>query len=86
MLEGKTSDKLSRYSYLTSVQVFLLYQNLDRSSWPKSTRDSRSAYGSLKEHLMQVFDARASEAINDPLSEAPSVSAVTSSPGLLDLC
>ncbi|KAF2403582.1 RabGAP/TBC [Trichodelitschia bisporula] len=51
-------------------KIFLLFQTLDRSAWPSILADSRSAYESLRSHLLRAIEhpeEAGSEA--DPLSD-----------------
>jgi TBC1 domain family protein 5 len=51
-------------------QIFLLFNTLDRSSWPTSLTDSRTAYDSLRSHFLRAIEHPDEiESVVDPLSE-----------------
>jgi TBC1 domain family protein 5 len=57
--------------YLIEIlQVFLLFQNADQSSWFQTLADSRSAYDSLRVHFLRAIDNPDEvDSDIDPLSE-----------------
>ena len=55
-------------------KAFLVFENLDQSTWPKTTRDSRSAYTSLKEHFVRDVGSLDDLSAADPLADDESVS------------
>ena len=56
------------------MQAFLVFENLDLSTWPKILHDSRSAYDALKEHLLPSDQARTGLSGSDPLVDDVGVS------------
>jgi TBC1 domain family protein 5 len=48
-------QSLKAHSYI-GIQIFLLFQNLDRASWPASLYNSRSAYESLRAHYLRAIE------------------------------
>ena len=55
-------------------QAFLVFENLDLSTWPKVLRDSRSAYVALKEHFLPSAQQVDRLAASDPLADDIGVS------------
>lgn len=53
-------------------KAFLLFDNVDIASWPRTLQSSRSAYNSLRLHLLQHLENPDEHA--DPLSEETDVS------------
>ncbi|KAF2718256.1 RabGAP/TBC [Polychaeton citri CBS 116435] len=53
-------------------KAFLLFDNLDLQSWPKTLSSSRSAYNSFRLHFLQRLEN--SDDVFDPLSEEAEVS------------
>ncbi|MCJ1244124.1 hypothetical protein MMC30_001322 [Trapelia coarctata] len=50
-------------------KAFLLFENLDRSTWSKTLRDSRSAYASLREHFLRDITYPDDLSAVDPLAD-----------------
>lgn len=75
MLEGKNSIGFRKmFHCLQAAQAFLLFENLDRSTWSKTLRDSRSAYASLKEHFLRDITHPDDLSAADPLADDETVS------------
>ena len=55
-------------------QAFLVFENLDQSTWPKTIRDSRSAYASLKQHFVRDVESLDDLSATDPLADDENVS------------
>ena len=80
--ELKVAVRLDGSSSLATIggrsacwKVFLLFEDLDTSSWIRTLNSARSAYNSLRSHFLQsVEDAGDSGAPYDPLSEKTDVS------------
>lgn len=53
--------------------MFLLFGNLDTSTWMKTLSDSRSAYGALKEHFMKNIENPDDLSAEDPLTDNETV-------------
>ncbi|MCJ1398182.1 hypothetical protein MMC11_001379 [Xylographa trunciseda] len=69
MLEGWLSS-ISWAAYnLTNDQAFLLFENLDRSTWSKTLHDSRSAYSSLRDHFLRDIEHPDDLSAADPLAD-----------------
>ncbi|MCJ1469655.1 hypothetical protein MMC07_008291 [Pseudocyphellaria aurata] len=49
--------------------AFLLFENLDKSTWKKTLSDSRSAYTSLREHFLRDIDHPDDLSAIDPLTD-----------------
>ncbi|KAF2805156.1 RabGAP/TBC [Mytilinidion resinicola] len=65
-------DKPRITSGLRSIcwKIFLLFNNLDRTSWPTALVDSRTAYDSLRSHFLRAIEhPNEIESAVDPLSE-----------------
>lgn len=62
---------------LTS-KAFLLFENLDQTTWGKKLDDVRSAYGSLKEHLLRGIEYPDDISAADPLADDDEVCSTTS--------
>lgn len=59
-------------------KVFLLNGPLSKASWIKKTKDSRSAYGSLRDHFLKYIDnPNDLHSSADPLVDDESVSTGT---------
>ena len=56
------------------VKAFLLFENLDRSTWTKTLSDSRSAYTSLREHFLRHIEHPDDLSESDPLTADETVS------------
>lgn len=52
---------------------FLLFENLDKSTWIKTLSDSRSAYGALRDHFLKDIE-HPDDVSADPLTDDNSVS------------
>ncbi|KAI9809508.1 MAG: hypothetical protein M1827_006814 [Pycnora praestabilis] len=65
MLEGESISTSTH-----GIQAFLLFENLDQSTWSKTLSDSRSAYSSLREHFLRTIEHPDElESAIDPLAE-----------------
>jgi hypothetical protein len=62
------------FPHLQAGQAFLLFENLDRSTWSKTLRDSRSAYASLREHFLRDITHPEDLSTADPLADDEAVS------------
>ncbi|SLM35578.1 Rab-GTPase-TBC domain [Lasallia pustulata] len=56
-------------SSLSDLKAFLLFENLDRSTWSKTLSDSRGAYMSLREHFLKNIEHPDDLAAADPLAD-----------------
>lgn len=85
MLEGKKPRARAKVKSIDGVKAFLVFENLDQSTWPKTIRDSRGAYASLKGHL--VHDLKNSDDLSatDPLADDLAVSERLSIRAISDL-
>lgn len=54
-------------------KAFLLFENLDKSTWSKTISDSRSAYGALRDHLLKNIEHPDDISVADPLTGDESV-------------
>ena len=54
---------------MCQLQAFLLFGNLDQSTWTKTLTDSRSAYTSLKEHFLKTIEDSTDAPVTDPLAD-----------------
>lgn len=61
-----------------NYQAFLLFGNLDKSTWKKTLSDSRSAYTSLREHFLRDIEHPDDLSATDPLTDDESVSSTAS--------
>lgn len=61
-------------SSLKNFKAFLLFENLDRSTWTKTLSDSRSAYTSLRDHFLRHIEHPDDLTESDPLTENETVS------------
>ncbi|KAI4258665.1 MAG: hypothetical protein L6R42_004962, partial [Xanthoria sp. 1 TBL-2021] len=52
-------------------KAFILFENLDKSTWTKTLTDSRSAYGTLREHFLKDIE-HPDNISADPLTADPS--------------
>ncbi|MCJ1307338.1 hypothetical protein MMC25_000984 [Agyrium rufum] len=50
-------ERAKIYMLEGSPQAFLLFENLDQSTWLKTLEDSRSAYSSLREHFLRYIES-----------------------------
>ncbi|MCJ1377915.1 hypothetical protein MMC17_001011 [Xylographa soralifera] len=50
-------------------KAFLLFENLDRSTWSKTLHDSRSAYSSLRDHFLHNIEHPDDLSAADPLAD-----------------
>ncbi|KAL9094489.1 MAG: hypothetical protein Q9165_003339 [Trypethelium subeluteriae] len=58
-------------SLSNATKIFLLFQNLDRTTWPKRLQDSRAAYTSLRAHFLRSIEHPDElESSIDPLTES----------------
>ncbi|KAJ9637267.1 hypothetical protein H2199_007554 [Coniosporium tulheliwenetii] len=56
-------------------EAFLLFENVDRSTWPTLLNDSRDAYNSLRAHFLRAIEHPDElESAGDPLSETDELS------------
>ncbi|KAL8689531.1 MAG: hypothetical protein Q9218_004818 [Villophora microphyllina] len=49
-------------------KAFLLFENLDKSTWAKTLSDSRSAYGALRDHFLKDIEHPDDISVADPLT------------------
>ena len=56
------------------LQIFLLFESLDYTTWAKKLADSRSAYEALKDHYLKNLINPDDVSAEDPLSDNASVS------------
>jgi TBC1 domain family protein 5 len=56
VLEGESPSTRSVPLVLTPFQNFLLFQSTDVTKWRAALSDSRSAYGSLREHFLRFIE------------------------------
>lgn len=47
---------VKKVKHLCPLQIFLLFQNVEFSGWSRALEDSRSAYTSLREHLLRYIE------------------------------
>ena len=59
-------------------QIFLLYNETNKTAWTKTLTDSRSAYTSLKEHFFKNIDNPDDVSAEDPLNDTETVSETSS--------
>lgn len=76
MLEGNTICRPTVDGIKKGVKAFLLFENLDKSTWMKTLSDSRSAYTSLKEHFLKHIEHPDDLSGSDPLTEDENVSKI----------
>lgn len=50
-------------------KAFLLFENLDKSTWTKTLSDSRTAYTSLREHFLRDIEHPDDVSAIDPLTD-----------------
>ncbi|KAL8828906.1 MAG: hypothetical protein Q9191_002318 [Dirinaria sp. TL-2023a] len=50
-------------------KAFLLFGNLDKSTWPKTLSDSRSAYSALRDHFLRHIERPDDISAADPLTD-----------------
>jgi hypothetical protein len=56
MLEGKLWLLLIYEPLINVFQTFLLFQSTEVTGWSRALADSRSAYTSLREHLLRYIE------------------------------
>ena len=56
LLEGTSCSSLALKVVVNQVQIFLLFQTTEVTGWSRALVDSRSAYTSLKDHLLRFID------------------------------
>lgn len=80
MLEGKIVHEPYLYenNWFIVGQAFLLFENLDKSTWKKTLRDSRSAYSSLRDHFLRDIEHPDGLSATDPLTDDETVSLTAS--------
>lgn len=54
--------------------MFLLFKDLEKSTWAKTLSDSRSAYTSLKDHFLKNIENPDDLSAEDPLTDTETVS------------
>lgn len=74
MLEGDPQLPLADIAPTKSVKAFLVFENLDQSTWLKTLRDSRSAYTSLRQHFLHDLEHPNDISAVDPLADDENVS------------
>ena len=74
MLEGNTICRPTVNRIKRGGKAFLLFENLDKSTWMKTLSDSRSAYISLKGHFLKHIEHPDDLSESDPLTEDTKVS------------
>lgn len=77
LLEGKKTPQGSASTsqgLKCTYQAFLLFENLDKSTWTKTLSDSRTAYTSLREHFLRDIEHPDDVSAIDPLTDDESVS------------
>ena len=83
LLEGKEVLAVLRSkSKLTwlNPQAFLLFENLDRSTWTKTLLDAREAFAALKRHFLKDLENPDDLSAADPLADDEFVSPIVLTP------
>ena len=74
MLEGRARSSFVAHKTEAIDKAFLLFENLDQSTWTKTLQDSRSACTSLREHFLRHIEHPDDLSEMDPLTEDRMVS------------
>ncbi|KAL9064118.1 MAG: hypothetical protein Q9157_007950 [Trypethelium eluteriae] len=75
-LKNAVKDSQSDHASIQGLRsvfwkIFLLFQTLDRTTWPKRLQDSRAAYTSLRAHFLRSIEHPDElESAIDPLTES----------------
>lgn len=72
LLEGpwQKNDCSSYFKYSLRLQVFLLFEGLDREQWSKKLDESRDAYSALRAHFLKYIEHPDDlESSADPLAD-----------------